>query len=390
LTTDLAAKVDPRSAPVPPSHPGQGFGPEGPGAAGGPGAGAQGERGAGEGADAATIGALGEFPLIDRIVARLGPPRATTVVGAGPDDTAVLRLPGGRLQLATIDSQVAGVHFVPDRTRPEDIGRKAAAVNLSDIAAMGGRPTHALAALAAPPDLAADFALRLVDGLAAELARWGADLVGGNLTRHDALVLDVALLGEVEPEGLLLRSGARPGDKVLVTGDLGGAAAGLALLMAEGDAGNERLHPEARAAVLARQRTPEPRLTVAPLLGPVGVTAAIDISDGLAADAGHLCDRSGVGVRIDAVRLPIAASTRAVAAALRRDPLAWAVEGGEDYELLFTVPPERANALAAGFGLETGVPITVIGTITADPARVLVLPGGAERPLAGGWRHFGG
>jgi thiamine-monophosphate kinase len=336
-----------------------------------------------------TIGRLGEFALIDRITERLGPARGDTKVGAGLDDTAVLRLPDGRLQLATIDGQVAGVHFLLERTAPHLIGRKAAAVNLSDIAAMGGRPTHALAAVSAPANLSAEVVLQLVDGLVGELARWGADLVGGNLSRHDSLVIDIALLGEVEPAALLLRATAHAGDILMVTGDLGGAAAGLALMLSEGEGRVVEVAPEHRIAALVRQQAPEPRLTVAPLLGAAGATAAIDVSDGLAADAGHLCDQSGVGLRIEAAQLPISPSTRAVAAALGRDPLAWALGGGEDYELLFTAPADRAEALIASVSRATGIPITRIGTVTADHARTLVLPDGSEQPLAGGWRHFG-
>lgn len=339
--------------------------------------------------DNQTVGDLGEFTLIDRIVARLGPQRADTVVGAGPDDTAVLRLPGGRLQLATIDSQVAGVHFVPGRTPPAWIGHKAAAINLSDIAAMGGSPTHALAVLAAPPETPAGDALAIVDGIAAELARWGADLVGGNLTRGPAVTVDLALLGEVDPAGLLLRSGARPGDAVLVTGDLGAAAAGLAVLLAEIEGRVLTVTTADRDAVVQRQQRPSPRLEVAPLLGRAGATAAIDISDGLAADAGHIARQSGVGLRIDAERLPVAEATRRAAAALGADPLHWAGGGGEDYELFFTARPEAAADLVARVADATGVAVTRIGVVTAETRTVLRLPDGSERLLAGGWRHFG-
>jgi thiamine-monophosphate kinase len=334
-----------------------------------------------------SIGDVGEFGLIDRITVRLGAGRGDTVVGAGLDDAAVLRLPDGRLQLATMDTLVAGVHFTWERFGARDVGRKAAAINLSDIAAMGGTPTHALATLAAPPDLAADVALDLVDGLVTELARWGADLVGGNLTRHDRVVLDVALLGEVDPERLLLRSGARPGDVVLVTGDLGGAAAGLALMA--GGPESAAIGSAQSQTALDRQRAPEPRLTVAPLLRPLGATAAIDVSDGLAADLGHLCERSGVGVRLEAARLPVSDATRAVADALGLRALDLALGGGEDYELLFTADPARVDALVNTVVRATGTPVAVIGTVTAARERVVVLQDGSAEPLAGGWRHFG-
>ncbi|MFN2252195.1 MAG: thiamine-phosphate kinase, partial [Anaerolineae bacterium] len=340
---------------------------------------------------ASTIGELGEFPLIELLTARTGASRGDTVVGAGLDDTAVTRLSDGRLQLATIDTLVAGTHFLLDRFTPEQVGRKAAAINLSDIAAMGGSATHALAAMAAPPDLQTGVALGIVEGLVAELAAWGAELVGGNLARHDGLVVDVALLGETDDRRLLLRSGARPGDALAVTGDLGAAAAGLVLLLAERGPRDRaaEIADDDRAAVVSRQRTPRPRLDVAPLLGPAGASAAIDVSDGLAADAGHICDRSGVGVAIDVGRLPVAESTRAVAAALGLDATELALGGGEDYELLFAAAPERLAELIARVEGATGVPVTVIGRVTAEPERVAVLPDGSEHELAGGWRHFG-
>jgi len=206
-------------------------------------------------------------------------------------------------------------------------------------------------------------------------------------------VIDVALLGEVEPDRLLLRSGARPGDVVMVTGDLGGAAAGLALLNEETERGSTgstlAVSADDRREVLARLHEPVPRLGVAPLLRPLGATAGLDISDGLAGDARHLCDRSGVGVRIEAKTLPVAAATRAIARSLNSDHLSWAVVGGEDYELLFTADPRRADVLAATVARETGVRVTPVGVVTAELERVLVLPDGGTRPLAGGWRHFG-
>ncbi len=338
-----------------------------------------------ENTPALTVADLGEFPLIQAIVSRLGAPRADTVVGAGDDDTAVLRARDGSLQLATIDSQVAGVHFRLERVPPETIGRKLAAVNLSDIAAMGGRPTHGLLALSAPASLSSELALRIAEGLAAELARWGADLVGGNVSRAAELVLDLALLGEVEPQQLLLRSGGRPGDLVLVTGDLGAAAAGAYLLAGTEAAGVSAEH---RAAVLARQCAPEPRLEVAPLLGPLGASACIDISDGLAADLGHLCARSQVGAVLEAQCLPIAAATRAVAEALGQDPLRLALSGGEDYELLLTAPSGAAPRLIETVAMRTGVPVVAIGRLTEGGALTLRLPDGGQEPLVGGWRHF--
>jgi thiamine-monophosphate kinase len=172
---------------------------------------------------------------------------------------------------------------------------------------------------------------------------------------------------------------------VLVTGHLGAAAAGAALLAADD---LPDLRPEHRQAVLMRQRWPEPRLEVGPLLGPAGATAAIDVSDGLAADVGHICERSGVGVVIEADCVPISDATRAVAAVLGREALELALAGGEDYELAFTAPGSRARSLAEELTAETGVPVTRIGAITSETDRVLAGPDGSERRLIGGWRHF--
>lgn len=333
-----------------------------------------------------SVSSLGEFGLIDGIVSRLGQRHARTLVGAGEDDAAVLEV-GGLLQLATLDALVDGTHFERARIAPRVLGRRLAAVNLSDVAAMGGRPTHALAGLVAPPDLPARYALDVVEGLVEQLARFGADLVGGNVSRGDRLVLDLALLGEVGPDRLLLRSGARPGDVVMVTGALGGAAAARAARAAEPE--STGIPADDLTAVDLRLDDPEPRLSVAPLLRPGGATAAIDVSDGLAADVGHLCDRSGVGVRIEAVRLPVDTSAATVARALGADALAWALAGGEDYELLVTVDPRRAAALSQRVLEAAGLALTAVGEVTADAERRLILADGRRIALGGGWRHFG-
>lgn len=335
-----------------------------------------------------TIADLGEFGLIDRLLAVLPPARGDTIVGAGDDDTAVLRLPGGRLQLATLDTLVAGVHFRADAISPGDLGRRLAAVNLSDIAAMGGRPTHALAGLVAPTDLAADYAVAIVRGLASALREHGADLVGGNVARGEGLVLDLALLGEVDEERLLLRSGARPGDRVLVTGALGGAAAARALSDRPDGTPVPDVDPLLLEAARRRLRAPEARLNVAGRLGPLGATAAIDVSDGLAADLGHVCDRSGVGMELHAAAVPVDPAALAIGEAIGADARAWALGGGEDYELVVTAPEPAVPGLRRS-AEESGVPLTAIGRIRSDGARFVAWPDGSRSELEGGWRHFG-
>ena len=332
-----------------------------------------------------TVASIGEFPLIHRLARRLRPPGPDVAVGIG-DDVAVIRLGPGRHLLATCDVQVAGVHFLPDRADPYRLGRKCAAVNLSDIAAMGGRPTHFLVSLGLPPETPVDFLERLYDGLSAEAGRFGADVVGGNVTRAPVLFVDLTLLGEAG-ERVLERRGARPGDLVLLTGQVGASAAGLAVLLepdlpvAEAD----------RARVLEAHLTPTPRVAEARVIVESGgATAMVDVSDGLTQDLGHLCDAGGVGVRLWASSVPVDEATRRVAAAAGRDVWEWALGGGEDYELLFTAEPRAAPAIAEAVRQATGTPVSIIGEILpAERGRWLVLPDGREVALTGrGWSHF--
>lgn len=333
-----------------------------------------------------TVDEVGEFALIERLAARLGPPRHDVVVGIG-DDVAVMRAAPERLLLATCDVQVAGTHFLPERCDPRRLGRKAAAINISDIAGAGGTPCHFLASLVLPAGCEVAFLEALYDGLAEEARRWGADVVGGNVSRGDTLSLDLTLLGEVPPAELMRRDGAQVGDVVMVSGSLGLAAAGLHLVR------NRSVEPDeaTRGKALDAFEVPTPRVREARVLAVEGgVSAMIDVSDGLSADLGHLCQASGVGVAIDAVRLPVSAATTAVAGLAGVDPLDWALGGGEDYELLFTAPADRADALVARVLAETGTRISAIGEVVpAEQGRMLTEIDGASVPLTGeGWRHF--
>jgi thiamine-monophosphate kinase len=331
-------------------------------------------------------GDLGEFPLIARLTARLGATRPDVVVGIG-DDVAAFAVGPERLLLATCDVQVAGTHFLPDRCDPFRLGRKAAAINVSDIAATGGSPTHFLSSLIVPAATEVGFLERLYDGLADEAARWDADVLGGNISGGERLVIDLTLLGEARPDALLRRDGAAVGDRILVTGSVGGAAAGLQL----------QLRPELKVDRTVRVEAtdafelPTPRVIEARALVAVGgVNSAIDLSDGLVADLGHVCDASGVGARLAAQRIPLAPCARDVARAAGRDALDWALGGGEDYQLLFTVPPPRVAGLIRAVSDACGTTVSDIGEIvSAERGRSLVLADGNERPFADeGWRHF--
>ena len=333
-----------------------------------------------------TVADIGEFPLIDRLTARLGPLRPDVVVGVG-DDVAAIEITPGRLQLMTCDVQVAGEHFLPGQCDAHRLGRKVAAINLSDIAAAGGWPTHFLCSLILPPETELDFLDRLYDGIVEEASRWEADLVGGNVSRGRQMLIDLTLLGEVARADMFRRDGASAGEHVAVTGQLGAAAAGLVMARRP----ELRVAPAVGEEVLAAFEIPTPRLAEARVLVETGgVSAAIDVSDGLAADLAHLCDASGVGVHIDAAKLPVNGSTREVARAADVDPLDWGFGGGEDYELVFTAPPDRMDALAGAVVSTTGTPVTVIGQVVpADRGRELVRPDGSRKCLEpSGWTHF--
>ncbi len=329
---------------------------------------------------------IGEFGLIDRMARSLPPPGEGVVVGIG-DDVAVLRS-SDRYILATCDIQVEGVHFLKDKITPYQLGRKVVAINVSDIAAMGGIPRYLLVSLVLPKETEVEFVDGLYEGMREECSRWGAEIVGGNMAHSpDGIIVDLFLLGEVEPERLLRRAGAQVGDRVLVTGTLGDSAAGLALLLRP-----ETVCPEAHHEfVLRRHLTPTPRLAEGRAVACSGLaTAMIDVSDGLASDIGHICEMSGVGVRIRADALPISDAARAVAEAIGADLLEWALFGGEDYELLFTAPADRAPELARQVQEETGTPVSIIGEIVpAQEGMALVRADGVARPLRkGGWDHF--
>ena len=333
------------------------------------------------------IDELGEFGLIDRIQRALPAPGKDVLVGIG-DDVAVLRADADRVWLATCDVQMEGAHFLRDAIAPRDLGRKALAINLSDIAATGGAPRFALVSLGLPKDLDVEFIDGLYAGLCAEAKSFGVDIVGGNISGSRlGVFIDIFLLGDAPRENVLLRSGARVGDKILVTGTLGDAAAGVALLLDAALATTESY------AVIARSHrdTPTPRVREGQLIGAAhAATAMTDISDGLASDLGHICERSNVGARVFAEKLPVAEGNRALARNTRGNEWHFALFGGEDYELLFTAPATQADTLAAQITRETGTRVSIIGEILpVSERRQLILPDARVVPLeARGWDHF--
>jgi thiamine-monophosphate kinase len=335
-----------------------------------------------------SIGELGEFGLIDRLQQIIASDHPDVIVGVG-DDAAVLADRDDELLLATVDSHVENIHFLPFLTSPAQTGRRALVVNLSDIAAMGGRPQFALVSLALPANTSTNWIEECYRGMRTEADHSGVVIVGGNITRSSSGVfIDITVLGRVRREHLLLRSGAQPGDRLLVTGPVGDAYAGLQLVF------NPRLPvaPDIREKLISRYMEPQPRLPEAAVIAHSRqASAMIDVSDGLSGDIAHICERSSVGVRVYAEHLPISPEARQVAEALNTPAWQLALEGGDDYGLCFTAPLDAVAALKAAVAQQTGTQIAVIGEILPSvEGRRLVLPDSREIPFeSDAWQHFG-
>ena len=311
---------------------------------------------------------MNEFDVIRRLSERLPAPPPEVIVPIG-DDCAVLRL-GKDLWVAAADMLVFGRHF-KEWASPEDVGYKAVAVNVSDVAAMGGIPRFVLASGgAADPETT----MRCMEGVLEACGEFGAYPLGGDTTGAAALTVDVSILGQLA-YAPVLRSGARPGDLLAVTGELGASVAGL-LVLEGGGAGPERL--------TRKHLRPEPRVGFGRAAARLGVRAMIDLSDGLASDVRHICERSGVGCRVDLGLLPVAGDTREYLRSIGRDPEILAATGGEDYELLIAAPEEVVEALRA----EPETPVTIVGEVTEKD--VIFVRDGEPVENLSGWDHFAG
>ncbi|MFA5787872.1 MAG: thiamine-phosphate kinase [Actinomycetota bacterium] len=331
---------------------------------------------------------LGEFGFISRIRARLsqGP---GVVLGPG-DDAALLRLDPRMLALFTVDAMVEGVHFDLALSSAADVGWKLLVASVSDAAAMGGRPLFAVASVGAPAGTDLAVAEGFLEGLAEAAETYGVSVVGGDVVRAPVLTASLSLIGEVAEDAVLRRSGARTGDALVVVGGLGAAAAGLELLRSatSGGEGARRLLAE-EASLASAHRRPRGLVSEGGRLAGLGVRCAIDVSDGLAADAGHICEESGVGVVVEASRVPLAAGVERAGALLHTDPLRLALAGGEDFALAAAVPQGLVEQVVEAFESEALAPIAVCGRFTLPgQGRWLALPDGSRRPLEGGWDHF--
>jgi thiamine-monophosphate kinase len=337
---------------------------------------------------------VGERALVRHLQSRI-PATPGVVAGVG-DDSAAVEV--GPLALVTTDSLVEGVHFRRDTAPPRLVGRKALTVNLSDVAAMGGVARYATVSLFLPPDLAMGWVDSLYDGLLERASEAGVGLIGGNVTRSPgAIVVDVTLLGQAER--LLRRSGARPGDRIMVTGTLGAAAEGVRLLEQgarldeDGELAATGVWTASSApallACLRAQLDPRPPLALARSLAERGLArAGMDLSDGLSADVAEICRSSGVGARIDAAALPVDPGAATLERARGGDALALALHGGEDYQLLLAVNPNEVEELR-DFARVWGVEVAVVGEFVGGEPSVSLRDASGERPLpAGGHDHF--
>jgi len=330
----------------------------------------------------------GEFGLISRIKQIAGPAGPGVELGIG-DDAAVLQPPRGRM-LATIDMLVEGVHFDLSYINLFQLGAKAVAVNISDIAAMGGRPRYVLVSLGATEVTNDKEVAELYQGMVHVAQSFGASIVGGDTVRSPGgLVIDVAVIGETDCP--LTRSGARPGHLLGVTGRLGNSAAGLSWLKGK-KAGlmTGSLASLYEDEVISAHLAPWPRVTAGQALSASGaVFAMIDISDGLASEACHIADQSAVGVEIELDSLPISEATYAVARLLGADPYVWALEGGEDYELLFAFKSDKIETVRETLAA-CNTPFQIIGRVMPKEKGVTVIdPSGNCCPLEPrGYNHF--
>ncbi|ABO51393.1 thiamine-phosphate kinase [Desulforamulus reducens MI-1] len=328
---------------------------------------------------------LGEFGLIDLLNKNMLYDPEKVIAGIG-DDAAVLKPPGTKWQLLTTDMMMENIHFRLDWSQYYQVGYKALAVNISDVAAMGGYPSHAVVSVGIPEETRVEDIEELYRGLKEMACRFKVNLVGGDTVKSPGpLVINIALMGEVEEGRAVFRSGAKPGDLIYTTGFLGTSAAGLYILSHNGD------YPvELKEKVIRSHLLPEPRVAAARILSELeGVTALDDNSDGLAAELREICRASSAGCLIREKSLPVLPEVEQLACLTGRNTLDWIMDGGEDYELLFTLRPERQEYIENALGKE-GILYKAIGIIThSSEGMVLEKEDGAkETILLQGYSHF--
>ncbi len=338
---------------------------------------------------AKTLGDIGEFGLIHRIHELLRKEGVSTqgvTLGIG-DDTASFRPHAGYETLVTCDCMVEGRHYLPDHITPLDLGRRAMALNISDIGAMGGHPLYALVSLGLKADTSVVDVEAMYRGFVVELNPFGASVIGGNITKSgDGIFIDITLMGEVEEGKTVRRSTAKVGDAILITGYPGQAAAGLQMLLKTQPTENLHDHPLVRA-----YNTPFHRAWEGQAIGSSGyATAMIDTSDGFLGDLGHICQESSVGAELFQEELPISEHLRQAAIELGQDPYDLVLKESDDYELIVTCSVDHVERIRSVVAALSDIPIAEVGRITDAPGGIkLILPDGNRRDMIlAGWDHF--
>ncbi len=335
----------------------------------------------------ATVAEIGEFGLIDRIQHILPTAKHNDLILGIGDDTAIIRLDSKRVMFVTCDIQVENQHFRLENTTTYQLGRRAMAVNLSDIAAMGGNPTFALISLGFPRTILLEDFDSLFAGMKDELSEFDVAVIGGNLSHSESgLIIDITLMGEAAQSEYLTRSGAQPGDKIFVTGNLGNSGAGFQVLQKFGTKFpqqyerfvNAHLQPKARVAF--GQKLAHSKLA----------TAMIDVSDGIASDLNHICEMSKVGAEIRQSKLPADHELHSIIEFSGKNFTELTMHSGEDYELLFTVKPDTALQKLQSISVETGIPVTEIGTILPKGSGYYLIneKNQKQKIQPSGWDHF--
>jgi len=335
---------------------------------------------------------IGEFSLIKKITKDIVVDRSTVITGVG-DDVAVIKTKAEKYLLLTCDILIEGTHFTKETITPYQLGKKAISINVSDIAAKGGIPNQALISIGLTKDTKVKYVEEIYRGIKEKAKKYNIDIVGGNTAlSKDKIFVDIFLIGEIEPEFLLLRSGAKTGDKIIVTGNLGDSSAGLEIIENPDIKFKDiKLEKRYKNNLKIAHLNPCPRLVEGRIIAKSRLAhSMMDISDGLSSDLAKICEASGIGAIIWEHKIPISKETLAFAKSIKKSPLNFALHGGEDYELLLTSPPENANLIIQKIQSETKTKVTEIGEIKDKEfgIKIVKIDGKITSLNGWGWNHF--
>lgn len=335
---------------------------------------------------------IGEFALINRLTKNITLDKEIVIVGVG-DDVAVIKTKVEKYLLLTCDILIEGTHFTKGTITPYQLGKKVVAINISDIAAKGGIPKQALISIGFPKDTKVVYVEEIYRGIKDQSKKFNIDIVGGNtaLSKYK-IFIDLFLVGEIKPDLLLLRSGAKPGDKILITGNLGDSSAGLKIIENR-DLKLEDIKFEKKYKIKLKQAhlSPNPRLLEGRIIAKSNLAnSMMDISDGLSSDLAKICEASNIGAIIWEEKIPVSKETLAFAKSIGKSPFDFALHGGEDYELLFTTPKENADIIIQKIQSKTKTKVTEIGEIKDRKFGIKIVKTNGRMVLLNtyGWNHF--